>query len=64
MFEGTIPTTSATTMRRSVSFDPRVFVKKTLHLNNYTGGEIRACWYNIREFSHIISEDAVCIVEY
>jgi hypothetical protein len=43
--EAKVATTKTTTiMRRSaVSFDHRVLVKRTLHLNDYTEDEIGAC---------------------
>ncbi len=45
---------------RRVSFNKRVVAKKIIHVSDYTASEIRACWYNKREFEKIKNE---CIDE-
>lgn len=36
--------------KKTVSFSKRVMVRRSLHLNNYTRGEIEATWYNEQEY--------------
>uniref|UniRef100_A0A7R9ZMR6 Uncharacterized protein n=1 Tax=Craspedostauros australis TaxID=1486917 RepID=A0A7R9ZMR6_9STRA len=45
--------TTTTNRKKSVSFNRRVRVKETLHLNNYTDAEIDACWLSKQESMHI-----------
>lgn len=36
-----------------VSFNECIMVTRIIHINDYTAEEIRACWYNDKEFSAI-----------
>ena len=36
-------------LNKRISFAPRVSVRETLHLNNYSDSEMSTCWYTDRE---------------
>jgi len=40
-------------IRRRVSFNTRVMVKRSLHVHNYTDQEIEACWYTLTDYDAI-----------
>ena len=40
-------------IRRRVSFNTRVMVKRSLHVDNYTDQEIEACWYTPTDYDAI-----------
>ena len=40
-------------LTKRVSFCPHVCVKRTLHINEFSGDEIQAVWYNERDFDQI-----------
>ena len=39
--------------RRTVSFRPKVIVKKTMHINDYTNKEYRKCFYTEKDYKVI-----------
>ena len=41
------------TMKKSITFNTRVSVRRTLHIANYSDEEVNACWYSSKEYSSI-----------
>ena len=56
------PLTASNNKKRSVSFNPTVRVKKTLHINNYTPAEIANTWCSHEE-EQVIRETAIMVAE-
>lgn len=51
------PSGQRTLAKKSVSFNRRVILSKTIHITAYTTDEVHACWYNGEEF-YIMKTDA------
>ena len=41
------------TMKKSITFNSRVSVRRTIHIANYSEAEISACWFSPREYSEM-----------
>lgn len=62
LHEQTSPNSSKQQQKKSVQFNTRVRIRKTLHINNYSDDEIEEAWFSDEEFKNI-RKDALFVAE-